>query len=284
MVPRVEFETGKLVNQFCHISVVYADQMPEELASGILRNKTYLDRYARFRLKEHVNSFQRAGMISSSSWYRCARELMRGGDKLEPSTSSLNREKSLGVFLDLLQKPIPGFDETWATIHPRMEKYMQNFSIECIDEMKLVLARLSKLVDSAWRMSDITVHLVDCLNGGFAWQDSIALYPFPDFDVEKKLLAHELSELITPSGVIGGKLAEAGLDPGIAHTVVDMVAYFGVRDFIKNLDRKGIRPNPNYYQKVGELYPLFEEYSRQPSNFAGFVDRMVSGLKQKSIA
>jgi len=124
---------------------------------------------------------------------------------------------------------------------------------------------------------------VDCLWGGFSWVDTIAFTPFPDTEVQKKFLAHELSELITPSSIVESRLTESGLDGGIVHTVVDMIAYYSVKDSISNLDRKGIRPNPSYYPAVEILYPLFEKYSRDPSaydDFRAFVNDMVSKLKE----
>ena len=110
-------------------------------------------------------------------------------------------------------------------------------------------------------------------------------------EVQKKFLAHELSELITPQRIITGGLQRAGRNSQIAHTVVDFLAYFSVRDFIakpilSNQERKGIKPNPNYYLCVGELFPFLEEYAEDPSvypNFAGLVDGLILRLKERSI-
>ena len=66
-----------------------------------------------------------------------------------------------------------------------------------------------------------------------------------------------------------------------------MIAYFSVKDFIAkpvypHPERRGIRPNPNYYPAVEELYPLFEQYAKDPSAYADFdalVEDMVRKLK-----
>jgi len=97
-------------------------------------------------------------------------------------------------------------------------------------------------------VNDIRVNFVDCLNGGFAWTDSIAVYPFPDMDVEKKFLAHELSELMTPTSTVIRILADAGLDESISHTVVDMLASSASKISSKILIEKGIKPNPSFIQ------------------------------------
>ncbi len=96
------------------------------------------------------------------------------------------------------------------------------------------------------------------------------MVPFPERDVEKKLLAHELSELITPQSMIVRRLRTSGLDVGLVHTIVDLIAYFSVKDFLENPERKGMKPNPNYYPAVGELFPFFESYSKNPSSYDSF--------------
>jgi len=61
-----------------------------------------------------------------------------------------------------------------------------------------------------------------------------------------------------------------------------MIAYHSVRDSISNLEKKGIRPNPSYYPAAELLHPLFEKYSRDPSEygeFRAFVNDMISRLK-----
>ena len=101
-------------------------------------------------------------------------------------------------------------------------------------------------------------------------------------------MAHELSELITPSPLVEEELEREGLNLGIIHTVVDMLAYFSVKDFIAkpvnpNIERKGVVPNKNYYPKVEELYPIFSDYSENPSDyddFASLVKKIVLRLKR----
>jgi hypothetical protein len=83
------------------------------------------------------------------------------------------------------------------------------------------------------------------------------------------------------------ELGKSKLVPEVAHTVVDMIAYFSVKDFIAKpvdpkIERKGVVPNKNYYPKVEELYPLFEEYSKNPSEYADFaslVEKIILTLK-----
>jgi len=49
-----------------------------------------------------------------------------------------------------------------------------------------------------------------------------------------------------------------------------------------NIERKGVVPNKNYYPKVEELYPIFADYSENPSqydDFASVVKKIVLRLK-----
>src|SRR5438034_5490123 len=75
------------------------------------------------------------------------------------------------------------------------------------------------LAKRPWTTDRIRVHFIDCLYGGFGWNDCIGFAPFPDIEVQKKFLAHELSELITPGRSLVEALREAKLNLGIAHTV-----------------------------------------------------------------
>ena len=137
-----------------------------------------------------------------------------------------------------------------------------------------------------WKTDKIHVHFIDSLYGGFGWDDCIGFAAFPDMEVQKKFLAHELSELVTPQQIVARALRNAGLNLGTTHTVVDMLAYFSVKDFIAkpvfpNPERKGIKPNQNYYPSVDELFPIFERYAENPSaypDFESFVDSMIAGL------
>jgi hypothetical protein len=62
-----------------------------------------------------------------------------------------------------------------------------------------------------------------------------------------------------------------------------MLAFFSVKDFVKNLERKGIKPNPSYYPMAETLFPLLEGYSRDPAaypDFETFLRRALPVLEQ----
>jgi hypothetical protein len=290
MIPRIEFGVSRVLNEFCHLSVLYSELMPVELAEGILGNKAYQSKHHSLRRDELRLELQRAGPFrSQAEWYTFAAGLMRR-DSSGGFESFSRTSKFTEIFQKLrLQKEV-GFEEIWSETRPRLEEYKDKFESQWSPISEQVLSRLSELAKRPWHSEKINVHFVDCLWGGFGWKDCIGFAPFPDMEVQKKFLAHELSELITPQGVVSEALRKNGLSSEITHTVVDTLAYFSVKDFIAkpvfpSLEKKGIKPNKNYYPCVDEVFSVVERYSQDPSSyptFAGLVEEMVPRLKASS--
>src|SRR5207244_5110687 len=272
-------------NKAAYTSVLYYELLPDELAKGMLGNKAYQAKHSNLRTDENLERLRHAGIISPTSWYSMARTFMRT-KSLNEAIASLKPGRPVGQLLNIMKQDVHGYDDIWGSTKPHLEEYKQQFIDEWSPISSQVLSRLSLLTKEDWTVNDLRVNFVDCLNGGFAWTDSIAVYPFPDMDVEKKFLAHELSELMTPTSTVIRILADAGLDESISHTVVDMIAFFSVKDFVKNLDRKGIKPNPSYYPMANTLFPLLEGYSKDPGaypNLESFLKGMVPLLEQYAL-
>ncbi len=287
MLPKVTFEVNRVMNHFCHVSILYSDSLPPELADGMLGNKAYQEKNAGLRQERILQALREAEPVRANAWYSLARQLMRT-TSLEEAERGNVVAGGLQVMLGRLKEEDKDFDEIWNKTATRLQEYKVRFQAIWSPISGRVLTRLSSLAKEEWDTDEVRVHFVDCLWGGFAWVDSIAFTPFPDMEVQKKFLTHELSELITPSHIVAKRLRETGLDPGITHTVVDLLAYFTVRDFIEkpvfpHPERRGIRPNQNYYPAVDELYPMFEKYALNPSAYRDFdtlVDEMVSVLRR----
>lgn len=290
LVPRIEFDVSRVLNEFCHLSVLYSDLMPSELANGILRNREYQDQHRQFRYDDVRLKLQETGPFSSATeWYKFAAGLMKRsafGGFVSLSTHS----KFVDLFQDLRQRHATGFDKIWKETWPRLESFRAKFELQWTPISQQVLSRLSDLARTQWYTERIHVQYVDCLYGGFAWNDCIAVTSTPDLDIQKKLLTHELSELITPQEVIAKALLRATLDPGITHTVVDMLAYFSVQEFLNMYDsagreKKGLRPNPRYYPEADVLLPILELYAANPliySNFREVAEELVSKLPKST--
>jgi hypothetical protein len=266
--------------------------MPVELATGILKNKDYQARNAHLRRDEIRLELQKAGPFSSESeWYIFATGLMK-----RSRSGGFESLSETGRLAELFQKirldSMHGFEEIWKETWPRLEEYRKKFESEWSSISDQVLSRLSLLAKTSWSLDKIRVHFIDCLYGGFGWADSVGFATLPDLEVQKKFLAHELSELITPRQIVGDALRNANLNPEIAHTVVDMLAFFSVRDFLSrpvfpNPWKKGLKPNPRYYPAAGELFPMFEYYADNPSIYSDFralIQDMIPGLNRLSVS
>jgi hypothetical protein len=277
MVPKVEFDLSKVVNEFCHLSVLYSNLMPIELAKGILRNRSYQEQHHNLRRDDQRLEIQKTKPFrSESEWYKFVTGLMRRDGSGGFQSLSSNNE-FVKLFQNLRQRRATGFDKIWKEARPRLTGYMYNFVSHWSPIGDRVLSKLRDLARTHWQTGKILVQYIDCLYGGFAWDNYIGLASFPDMNVQKKFLAHELSELITPQHMIREALQRTSLDPGITHTIVDMLAYFSIRDFLARpeppgRERKGLRPNPDYYPAAEVLFPIFENYAEDPLVYTDFMD------------
>lgn len=266
--------------------------MPIELAQGMLGNKAYQAKHSGLRQDQLRLDLQQTGSFKSQSdWFNYATGLIRRDGSGGPE-SLADGSKFSELFQEIRLRREAGFETIWKEARPRLEEYREKFQSRWRPISDRVIASLSALAKMPWRIENIQVHFVDCLYGGFGWKSSIGFAAFPDMEVQKKFLAHELSELITPQRIVIEHLQKEGLNPEIAHTVVDMLAYFSVRDFIAKPvspqpERKGIRPNSNYYPNAEELFPIFDRYSHDPSEyptFAGLVQDIIQTLRKPKIA
>lgn len=289
-IPRVRLEASRAVNEFYHLSVLFAELMPLELANGVLGNRKYQEERSGLKsddVRAALELARREELSSQREWFEIARSLMRQDSSTETRKLAV-RNLPGGIIRKIMSKGEAGFDELWKEAEPRLEEYRKGFEALWSPVSDRVLGRLSELAKTDWRSNEVRVHFVDCLYGGFGWCDCIGVAPVPDYEVEMKLVAHELSELITPQGIVAVQSRSAGFDPDIAHTVVDLLAYFSVNEFlpkptVAGREKKGIKPNPEYYLAVRELFPFFERYAQNPTSYPRFgrlVEDMVSELRR----
>jgi hypothetical protein len=135
----------------------------------------------------------------------------------------------------------------WTQTEPRLKTFASEFEAEWITIQKPILTMMSDIAKLSWKQKCVNVHFVDCIHGASGWIRDVVLPPFPNIDVEKKLLAYEL-----------------------AHTIIDLIAYFSVKEHVAEPEKQGIKPNPNYYTNVEKLYPVFKKCYMQPENFPDF--------------
>src|SRR3989442_7980617 len=159
--PQVEFGVSRVVNEFCHISVLYSELMPVELATGMLGNKAYQARNAHLRRDEVRLELQRVGPFASESeWYVFVTGLMKRGPSggLEALSDS---SKLAELFRKIRQGGVAGFEEIWKEARPRLEEYKEKFQSEWFPISDQVLSRLSTLAKTPVALDTIRVHFID---------------------------------------------------------------------------------------------------------------------------
>src|SRR5713101_6063239 len=127
MVPSISFGIKRLVNEFCHLSVLYSDYLPSELADGMLGNKNYQQQHDTLRQDEVFRRLEKASQISPESWYSFARALMRT-DNLEDACVMWTHTAGMGdELIETLRKGATGYDEIWAKTQGRLQEYLERF-------------------------------------------------------------------------------------------------------------------------------------------------------------
>jgi hypothetical protein len=182
------------------------------------------------------------------------------------------------IWLEILSNALLSYENIWAQTEVKLQEYKSKFEEEWNPVCQYILTKMSNVAKLPWNTELIKVHLVDCVHGASSWTADVVLPPFPVFDVEKKLLAHELAHILLPDYSLKTKLRGLDLDFAIAHTIVDLIAYFGVKEHAQDPERRGIMPNPDYYPHVSKLYPIFEECYKNPDKYQN-IDQILQQIK-----
>lgn len=269
--PRIQFFADKFVNLFYHISVLFSEYFPEEYSHGILNNVSYQRKYKQLKAKSLRQRFEQLQHYSYYTWDFIGKSLSRTRsvtqvkEKLEKTSRNL-----MGIWLEILSEASPSYESIWAEIEGKLNKYKLKFDVEWNSIHNSVLTKMSDITKLPWKPESISVHLVDCVHGAQSWAQDVVLPPFPNVDVEKKLLTHEIAHILIPNYFLETKLRSLGLDLTLSHTIVDLTAYFSIKKHVTDPERLGIKPNPDYYPEVQKLYPIFEDCYRNPRKYQDF--------------
>jgi len=268
--PRIVFSVNKYVNLFYHLCVLFLEYFPDEII-GFLNNSTYIQEHKKLRTERLHELFQALQKHSYYTWDFMGLPLSQVDDIGSVKNTLLDTsQKVTQTWHEIYQEALSSYDDIWAQTEPKLKKYASEFKAQWDPISELVLTTMSSMTRRFWNEECINVNFVDCVRGGSAWIKDVVLVPYPDMDVEKKLFAHELAHTLIPEYCLREKLQEAGLDWSIAHTVVDLIAYFSVKEHVSEPNRRGIRPNSSYYVRVEELYPVFEECFMHPESYEDF--------------
>jgi hypothetical protein len=271
LIPTIRFFVNEYVNLYYHLSVLFSEYFSDEESVGFLNNSVYRQKYRHLKTEKLHQLFQSLQQYSFYAWDFAGKSLfeantMDSAAKILKSTS----QKIAEIWFEIYSEAFNSYEDVWAQTKIKLKECAQKFKMEWDSISASVLSRMSSISKCPWKHGTINVHFVDCICGASAWVKDIALAPFPDIDVEKKLLSHELAHTLVPDHFLKTKLRDFGLDLGLSHSIVDLIAYFSVKDHVTDLERRGIRPNPDYYEQVERLYPIFEDCYKYPRTSRSF--------------
>lgn len=278
-VPSVRFFVSKHVNLFYHTCVLFSEYFPDEYSLGILNNSTYRQQHEHLKTQGIHLKFQNLWKYSFYTWDFVGKSLLESNTAA--SSSKILKKASqdqMDIWTEILSEALRSYDDIWAHTEVRLTEYQLRFEAEWNLVSESILTKMANMVKLPWKTEFINVHLVDCVYGAQGWTEDVVAPPFPIIDVEKKLVAHELAHILVPDYFLKTKLQTLGLDYTISHTIVDLIAYFGVKEHMTDPDRKGIKPNPDYYVQVPKLYPIFENCDKNPQRYQNF-DEILNQIK-----
>lgn len=269
-VPRIVLSVSKYVNLFYHVGVLFPEYFPDEII-GFLKNSTYIEEHERLRTKKLHKLFQTLQEYSYYTWDFMGLPLSQAGDSGSVRHILLDTSQKVAqIWHEIYHEALGAYEHIWAQTEPKLKKFTSEFKTQWDPISEPVLTNMSNIAKRFWNEGCINVNFVDCVHGGSAWIKDIVLAPYPDMDIEKKLLAHELAHTLIPEYYLREELRKARLDWAISHTIVDMIAYFSVKKHVSRPEKRGIKPNPNYYAHVEELYPVFEKCYMHPESYRDF--------------
>lgn len=264
---------------FYHLCVLFSEYFPDEISLGILNNSTYRQEHGHLKTGRLHQLFQSLQEYSFYTWDFMGLPLFVT-DKTVPASGILvnTSQKVAQLWFEIYQEALNSYENIWTPTEQKLKAYAFEFEHQWIPVQESILTKMSNIAKLPWKKECINVHFVECIRGGSAWIRDVALPPFPNMDVEKKLLAHELAHALAPDYFLKTRLQRLGLDWTIAHTVVDLIAYFSVKEHVVEPGKRGIKPNPSYYAHVEELYPVFEKCYNYPKKYQS-LDQVLEQIK-----
>jgi hypothetical protein len=282
-VPRIQFSVSKYVNMFYHLSVLFSEYFSDEESLGFLNNASYRREHVSLKTSKLHHLFQTLQDHAFYTWDFAGKSLFKA-DSLASAERVLRytSDQLVEVWLKIYGEALKPYEEIWTKTEPKLIEYSRGFTEKWITIGEPILIKMSDVAKQDWKQECIKAHFVDCLYGACAWSKDIALPPFPDVDLEKKLLSHELAHIVVPDYFLKTKLQDHGLPCSMAHTITDLIAYFGVKEHVADPERRGIKPNPDYYEHFNQIFPIFEDCSKNPLKCRDF-DQILEEIKSATV-
>lgn len=253
------FHVDRGLNLFCHTICLFPESYRSE--GSAFNNAKYREKHSNLRQQALANLFSNLLQLGWADWDFVGLSLIDGSGA---GGSSENRIRhGLGrlsnIWSAILEESWKGYGEMWPAIEASLTKYKSQFEDAWKASGEDVLLRVKRISEAEWDPKHIDVHLVDCLYGGASYIDKILIGPVSDFEIEKKLLSHELSETAFAVNGLQSKLQTRGINPGVFHTVVDTAAYLSVKPWLKSEYVERLKPKSPYYAETEAVYSAFEK-------------------------
>jgi len=278
-IPRIRFSISKYVNMFYHLCVLFSEYFPDEISLGLLNNPSYQQKYGHLKTGKLHLLFQSLQEHSFYTWDFMGLPLFETDDIQHANRILMNTSLKVSqLWSDIYQEALNSYEDIWTRTMPKLKAFASEFEPHWIPVQESILTKMADLAKSSWKTECVNVHFVDCIRGASAWISNVALAPFPNMDVEKKLLAHELAHTLVPDYSLKTKLRNLGLDGTLAHTITDLIAYFSIKEHVLEPEKRGIKPNPSYYKHVEELCQVFEECYKHPEKYRT-LDQVLEQIK-----
>lgn len=267
---KFKFHVDKALNLFCHTICLFPESYRSE--GSAFNNPPYRASHAQMRQKPLVDLFSKLLALGWADWDFVGLSVIGGDIAASPL------EKTVGegfgrlacLWSEILTESWKGYSEIWPEAQRRLDQYATKFGDEWEPIGEGVLRRIREISETSWNPERVNVYLVDCLNGGASFADTVLLAPARNLETEKKLLAHELSESAFSAGGLRARLETMGADPSLVHTIVDTTAYIAVKASLKRDQAERLEPNPNYYAKTKQVYSAFEKSGATSGTYQGF--------------
>jgi hypothetical protein len=248
---------------------------------GILNNSAYRQQHEHLKTQGLHQKFQSLWRYSFYAWDFIGKSLLEA-HSTSPTSKILKRasQDQMDIWTEILSEVLPSYEVVWDHTNGKLDEYRSKFEAEWNVAHESILTKMANIAKLPWKTEFINVHFVDCVYGAQSWTEDVVAPPFPVIDIEKKLLAHELAHILVPDYFLKTQLQSLGLDYTISHTIVDLIAYFGVIEHVADPERKGIKPNPEYYADVPKLYKILSDCNKNLDQYQNF-DEILNRIKQQ---
>jgi hypothetical protein len=276
------FHVDRDLNLFCHTLSLYPESFRSE--ESAFNNPKYRKLRSRLRTNRLTDLFSDLVHVGWADWDFVGLSLLSNG---ESSAGSFGERihngfgRVAGIWSEILTESWQGYSGIWPEVGDRLDEYRSRFEEEWRPIGGEVLKRIRTISETSWNPRRVDVQLVDSLNGGASFDNTILLAPVSNLEVEKKLLAHELSESAFSARGLAAELESAGVGPEFFHAIVDTTAYFAAKDWLKPESVEKLRPNPAYYVGAEPVWSAFEMCHPLSEGYEGF-EHLVAVLAEST--